>query len=90
MDEINLTLKLHHPLTEEEWDTLTDADLETDYIEFHTKHGKTVKFAKLKEARWEPVFTDYVLPTRYICSNCSGTAKPTAHFCPWCGAKMEV
>lgn len=38
---------LHSPLTDEEWDLITDVDLDhTDNITFHTKNGKEVKFVK--------------------------------------------
>lgn len=41
------TLKLHHPLTDEEWDAITDVDFDnTNEIEFHTKNGKVVTFVK--------------------------------------------
>ena len=52
MDEIILTL--NNPLTEEQWDDITDVDFDcTNEIVFHTKHGKTVKF--IKEQQWIPV-----------------------------------
>ena len=36
-----LTLTLNSPLTEEQWDAITDVDFDhTDRIFFHTKHGK--------------------------------------------------
>lgn len=41
------TLTLNSPLTEEQWDTITDVDFEhTNEITFHTKHGKEVVFVK--------------------------------------------
>lgn len=47
------TLTLNHPLTEEQWDSITDVDFEhTDRIWFHTKHGKDVEFVKRKQ--WIP------------------------------------
>ena len=55
MDEIILTL--NNPLTEEQWDAITDVDFDcTNEIIFHTKHGKTVKFTK--EQQWTPVTKD--------------------------------
>ena len=46
MDEI--TLKLNSPITEEQWDDITDVDFEhTDRIWFHTKHDKDVEFVKV-------------------------------------------
>ena len=45
MDEMTLTL--NSPITEEQWDAITDVDLEhTNDITFYTKHGKEVKFVK--------------------------------------------
>lgn len=39
---------LNNPLTEEQWDMITDVDFDqTDRITFHTKHGKEVEFAKV-------------------------------------------
>lgn len=36
-----MTFTLHSPLTDEEWDMITDVDLDhTQEITFHTKHGK--------------------------------------------------
>ena len=45
MDEMTLTL--NSPITEEQWNAITDIDFEhTNEITFHTKHGKEVKFVK--------------------------------------------
>lgn len=50
MDEMTLTL--NNPLTEEDWEFIEDADFDkTNSIEFHTKHGKTVKFVKCTDER---------------------------------------
>ncbi len=47
MAEIELTL--NSPITEEQWDAITDVDFDkTDRIWFHTKHGKEVEFIKVK------------------------------------------
>lgn len=47
---------LDNPLTEEQWDMITDVDFDrTDRITFHTKHGKEVEFAKVircKDCKW--------------------------------------
>ena len=46
MDE--MTLKLNSPITEEQWDDITDVDFDrTDRIWFNTKHGKKVEFTKI-------------------------------------------
>lgn len=43
-----LTLTLNSPITEEQWDAITDVDFDhTDRIFFRTKHGKEVEFAKV-------------------------------------------
>ena len=47
MDDL-FTLTLNSPITEEQWDAITDVDFDhTDRIFFHTKHGKEVEFAKV-------------------------------------------
>lgn len=39
---------LNNPLTEEQWDMITDVDFDrTDHVTFHTKHGKEVEFTKV-------------------------------------------
>jgi hypothetical protein len=47
---------LNNPLTEEQWDMITDVDFDrTDRITFHTKHGKEVEFTKVircKDCKW--------------------------------------
>lgn len=41
-------LTLNNPLTEEQWDMISDVDFDrTDRITFHTKHGKEVEFIKV-------------------------------------------
>ena len=45
--DFECSLEFHHPLTEEEWDMLTDAELErTTEITFHTPKGKEIVFVK--------------------------------------------
>jgi len=45
-----MTFKLNHPLTEEQWDAIAYVDMEhTPMIEFHTKNGKIVKYRKVEE-----------------------------------------
>lgn len=47
-DEYEFTL--NSPLTDEDWDKITDTEFEhTDRISFRTKSGKTVEFAKVSE-----------------------------------------
>lgn len=77
-----MTLKLKHPLTEEEWDAIVDVDLEhTRSVTFHTKNGKEVEFEKRKKGKW-------------IDDNCSECGQYVYHgdarnFCPNCGCKMD-
>ena len=48
-----MTFILNSPLTEEEWDMITDVDFDhTSEITFHTKHGKEVVFVKRKTGHW--------------------------------------
>lgn len=100
MDEITFTL--HSPLTEEEWDMITDVDLDhTLEITFHTKHGKEVVFVKRKTGEWierNPQNSD---KCRLIeCDKCGfshivGFNVPYEHwienrnFCERCGADMR-
>lgn len=98
-----MTFTFHSPLTEEEWDMITDVDLDhTPEITFHTKHGKEVVFVKRKTGKW------MVDPDgRLHCSRC--LENPTNRviidgklvydmtpivgkmkFCPNCGVRMEV
>ena len=89
-----LTLTLNSPITEEQWDDITDVDFDhTDRIMFHTKHGKEVKFVKRKRGHWidEGVYADGHNIHAYRCSECGGhileyDADP---FCRWCGADMR-
>ena len=49
-----ITVKLDSPITEEQWDKITDVNFDhTDSVEFHTKKGKTVRF--VKKENWIPV-----------------------------------
>lgn len=56
-----ITLELHSPITEEEWDIIADVDLDnTLSVMFHTKHGKDVEFVKVvrcKDCKWYSQFT---------------------------------
>lgn len=105
MDEWNVSrsLTLSSPITDEQWDMLTDVDLDkTDRVWFHTKHGKDVGFVKQKTGHWLKAGT-YHGELRFMCSECendetvptatdftTGIAYPIWEFCPWCGAKMEM
>lgn len=98
-----LTFRLNSPITEEQWDAITDVDFEhTDRIWFSTKHGKEVEFIKRKKGKWIPHIEksrEYIgtvlVNVRYdywLCDTCGYRVKngqPTYNFCPNCGAKME-
>lgn len=69
MIEGTIELTLNSPITEEQWDVITDVDFDnTDKISFHTKHGKEVEFVKRIRGRWIHMSDsdgDY-----YCCSQC--------------------
>ena len=97
------TLKLNSPITEEQWDAITDVDFDhTEEIFFHTKHGKEVTFVKQKKGRWvngaEIPHKRRLSYSEYItyCSNCHNEAywdtdygQQLFDYCPYCGSKME-
>ena len=79
MDEFTLTLS--SPITEEQWDAITDVDFDyTDRICFNTKHGKQVEFVKRKCGKWIGL----------KCDQCGQIDMSKPNFCPNCGARMEV
>ena len=95
MDEMTLTLS--SPITEEQFDAITDVDFDnTDRIWFHTKHGKDVEFVKRKKGKWIPQdhnkTTGYATTLVYYCpkcSECGHTGDFSMNFCPNCGADMR-
>lgn len=94
MDEMTLTLS--SPITEEQFDAITDVDFDnTDRIWFHTKHGKDVEFVKRKKGKWIPQDFNkhYGMTSTAVyfypkCSMCGESANYT-NFCPNCGADMR-
>lgn len=90
---------LNSPLTEEQWDMITDVDMErTDSVTFHTKHGKEVEFAKVRHGKWKWLSCTYDRVPKekeYECSECHhktivhGDDMPWEKYCPNCGAKMD-
>lgn len=86
-----MTFTLHTPLTEEEWDMITDVDLDhTPEITFHTKHGKEVVFVKRKTGKWIPVTNGR---GGHCCNRCNGYApsymngdEHLSDYCPYCGS----
>lgn len=83
------TLKLNSPITEEQWDTITDVDFDhTDNIWFHTKNGKDVEFVKRKTGKWEyKMVNEGVIGFR--CSACGDEVLLPTPFCRNCGAEMR-
>ena len=66
MDEMTFTL--NNPLTEEEWDLIEDVDFDnTNSIEFHTKHGKTVKFVKCTDERAQDLISRQAAIAEFSC-----------------------
>ena len=91
------SIELHNPLTEEEWDSLTDVDMEhTNSVTFNTKHGKEVVFIKVKHGRWI-IPNECKTTEQYRCSVCGSNVhvpecmgEPTFRYCPDCGAQMGM
>lgn len=83
------TLKLSSPITDEQWDAITDVDFDqTEEIFFHTKHGKEVTFVKRKKGKWIDDCTCSIC--HWIHDDEEGFALLTNyHFCPMCGADMR-
>lgn len=83
MDE--LKLELHSPITEEEWDLITDVDLDrTPSVMFHTKHGKDVEYVKAKHGRWIKRGDN-----SWECSVCHEISCCNGSYCVDCGADMR-
>lgn len=90
------TLTLNSPITEEQWDAITDVDFEhTNEITFHTKHGKEVKFAKAsaqperKKGHWIDTGEAIDNDTEVRCSECGEVLYWLSNFCPNCGCSMK-
>lgn len=85
-------LTLSSPITEEQWDAITDVDFDhTDRITFHTKHGKEVEFSKVRHGKWMPL--PYDSGGYWKCSNCETPTEASGanllyKYCPFCGARM--
>ena len=95
MDWLNkeYSIELHNPLTEEERDAILDVDMEhTTSVEFTTKHGRKVEFAKVRHGRWifgfDPETGERDLKA-WTCSECNEKYPWQPNYCPNCGAKMD-
>ena len=91
-----IELMINSPITEEQWDILTDTELEhTVKMYFHTKRGKDVEFAKVVHGHWIDM-GDFEQ-----CSACKATRLKEFNsfygkvmwirtaYCSCCGAKMD-
>lgn len=99
-EDFELNFTLHHPITDEEWDAITDVDFDhTEEIFFHTKHGKEVEFVKRKKGKWiskyngKPVKVINGIPQESCaCSLCgkwltaSDEYGVIGNYCPNCGS----
>lgn len=76
------SLSFNSPITQEEWDRITDVELEnTETITFNTPSGNEVPFRKVKHGEWNPDGT---------CSVCGKQSLQTyGYFCCYCGADMR-
>lgn len=93
-----IKMQLNSPITDEQWNIITDAELErSDEIEFTTPSGKKVMYAKVRHGKWielnteSGIFLDF---DEVKCSECGFVEyfnKGWARFkyCPNCGAKMD-
>ena len=78
---------LNNPLTEEQWDMITDVDFDrTDHITFHTKHGKEVEFTKVIRCK-DCVWFDEKVPCCRLHSR--AVFKKEKQFCSWAEPKEE-
>ena len=103
METLAGTFTLNSPLTEEDWDKITDVDFDnTRAVTFHTKHGKEVEFVKAVRNTAEWIYGEKDGADGWYCSKC-GFHIPwyydyyglnnidfirDFHTCPHCDAKM--
>ena len=85
----NSELSFHSPITQEEWDRITDVELEkTEEITFKTPSEKEVSFRKIKHGKW--IKNDN---NTYSCSVCNSWIPNEqyyyARYCLYCGADMR-
>ena len=91
-----MTLTLNSPITDEQWDAITDVDFEhTDRIWFKTKHGKEVEFVKRKKGKWVNQKGGGCCCSecgRYALDEIDGNfihVAAKSNFCPHCGVDMK-
>lgn len=84
-----ITFRLNSPLTDEDWNLITDAEFEhSDSVTFTTPSGKEVEFRKVVRGEW--VLNDDQV---YECKDCgyipSFDGYTYFNYCPNCGARMD-
>jgi hypothetical protein len=85
------TMQLNSPITDEQWNAITDAELEhSKGIEFTTPRGKKVLFQKVQHGKW--ISGSGVDSVRCGCCHKNYDWSSQAqyyNFCPNCGADMR-
>lgn len=86
-----ITFRLNSPLTEEDWNLITDAEFEhSDSVTFTTPSGKEVEFRKVVRGEWIDTDPSQPLDPRVTCSICGNTEVLfKGNFCTNCGADMR-
>ena len=91
-----ITMKLNSPITDEQWNIITDAELErSDEIEFTTPSGKKVMYAKVRHGKWIYCRSRSNGTKQYQCSECGKHMWTMDKFlkeekyCFKCGARMD-
>lgn len=97
-DEACVQMELSSPISDEQWATITDAELErTSEITFETPSGRKVVFIKKRFGEWRDTQPnthefkkDALSRMCTACGKLAGKHKyKTYRFCPWCGAEMK-
>lgn len=88
-----MTLTLNSPITEEQWDTITDVDFEhTSNIWFHTKSGKDVEFVKAircKDCKWSDWYTAISGKRYCYCMETGASSRTEDDFCSYAERKTD-
>lgn len=91
----NNKLSFHSPITQEEWDRITDVELErTEEITFKTPNGKEIPFRKIKHGKWiSHTKFDKILNREIWWAECSVCGEKQDYalpkYCMHCGADMR-
>ena len=84
-----MELKLNSPITKEQWELLTDANLEhSDTMWFSTPNGNNFEYKKVRNGKW--IENDN---GTFSCNRCHSwipnEQRYYARFCLYCGADMR-